>query len=132
MGDAVDGALDEGAVDVTVLINLKTVDLTGAHAVSEHQLVVFGIDNGKHSMAGTTVDVAIMFKYYARCMFVAKAQISLPQKFITLASTHADEFAVHRLSISHLAVGTASQALAHLENILLSPQLLAGLSVYTG
>lgn len=51
VGDAVDGALDEGAVDGARVINLEAIDLAGAEAIGEFQLMGGGIDDGQHSSA---------------------------------------------------------------------------------
>ena len=48
-GDAVDGALDEGAVDGALVINLEAVDLAGAEAVGEFQLMGGGVDDRQHT-----------------------------------------------------------------------------------
>lgn len=79
IGDAVDGALDEGAVDVACCgIEFEAVDLTGAQAISELQLMRHGIDDGKHATTRAAVYEAVMLQHNAGGMLVAEAQIHFP------------------------------------------------------
>ncbi len=90
MGDAPDGALDEGAVDISLVVILKAVNLAGAQATGELQLMGSGIDNGQHATAGTAIDVAVTLEDYAGGVLVAEAQVHLPQELIlvTLSLIH--------------------------------------------
>ena len=49
--DAPDGALDEGAIDISFVIILKAVDLAGSQAIGELQFMGGSIDDGQHATA---------------------------------------------------------------------------------
>lgn len=49
-----------------------------------------------------------------------------------VASAHGNKLAIHRLGISHLAVGAVAQAFTNFVVVFLAPELLAGLAVKGG
>ena len=130
----IDGALDEGAIDVAGGgVDLEAVDLAAAHLVAHHALVGAGIEHGQHATARPHEDVALVLEDDAWRVLVAEAGIALPQQLILVAlGRHRYQFAVHGLGVGHTTVAAAPQALAHFVVVLLAPNLRAVLAAQRG